>query len=84
MLTKFFFSTQQNSFFNSTKTFAYNNQSVLNKTRFVVLINSFLWVEREIKVNYEVINVNPPLKTAKIAIFRKYFHSAIHRNIFKN
>ena len=39
-----FFSTQQNRFFTSTKTFACNNQNVLNKMRFVVLINSFLWV----------------------------------------
>ena len=38
------FSMQQNRFFTSTKTFAYNNQNVLNKTRFVVLINSLLWV----------------------------------------
>ena len=35
---------QQNRFFTSTKTFVYNNQNLLNKTRFVVLINSFLWV----------------------------------------
>ena len=34
---------QQNRFF--AKNFAYNNQNVLNKLRFVVLNNSFLWVQ---------------------------------------
>ena len=43
MLRIFFFSGQKNRFFfTSTKTFAYNNQNVLNKTRFFASINSFL------------------------------------------
>ena len=44
LLTIFFFSLQQIRLFTSTTNFAQNNQNVLNKTRFVVSINFFLWV----------------------------------------
>ena len=36
----------KNCFLTSSKNFAYNNQNVLNKTHFVILIYSFLWVSR--------------------------------------
>ena len=74
MLTILFSPRNKTVFFTLTKTFAYNNQNVLNKTRFVVLINSFFWVyKHDIFLKLACLQRNTKGEDATKHFFSYYF-----------
>ena len=71
MLTMFF------SPCNKTKTFANNNQNVLNKIRFVVLINSFLWVLYSSNMSELSLHPTYVTKLGQYTVYRGIYRSQL-------